>query len=368
MIPYFLLLFVPMILPLILYRPIGNISYCGACELSQRRNKTTIILFFVVFFILLAMRDLTVGKDLAEYQTIFERCEDSSFSNLLDLQWELGYTGYNKIISSIYPNYRFFLIVTSFVTVFPIYKLYAREKKYSVLAILLFVNLPCFLMAFSGLRQAIAISIGVLAYMSLEKKNYVLSVALILLAVSFHISAFVLVLIYPAFFFKIKAKHLLFLVPVIIAIYIWRVPLILFVIQMLPSHYIEFYGEIQQTGAVGMMILFLIFSVFAFVVLDEKAMSKRDYFMRNVLLIATVFQFFVPIHGLVQRASYYFFIFVPISILSVVQAPKKHLKNISDVAVLVMGCFFALYFFYNAYFSTDNLLDVFPYKFFWGGE
>ena len=117
-----------------------------------------------------------------------------------------------------------------------------------------------------------------------------------------------------------------------------------------------------------MMILFLIFLVFSFVVLDEASMSKRDYFMRNVLLIATTFQFFVPIHGLVQRASYYFMIFVPLSIISVVQAPKKYLKNISDLATVVIGVFFAVYFFCNATFSTDNLLDVFPYKFFWSGN
>ena len=103
-------------------------------------------------------------------------------------------------------------------------------------------------------------------------------------------------------------------------------------------------------------------------ILDESAMSKKDYFMRNVLLIATVFQFFVPIHGLIQRASYYFLIFVPISITRVVKAPKRYLKSISDFAVVVMAFFFSIYFFINASFSTDNLLDVFPYKFFWSGE
>jgi hypothetical protein len=281
------------------------------------------------------------------------------------MQWEYGYVAYNKIVSMISENYRLFLIITSVIVLVPIYKLYSEEKKYAYLAILLFINMPCFLMIFSGLRQALAISTGVVAYMVLEKRKYLLSAILILLATLFHISAFILILIYPAFFFKIKTKNLFFIAPVIIAIYICRIPLILFVIRLLPSHYLEFYGEIEQTGAFGMMILFLIFSAFSFVILDENSMSSRDFFMRNILLISTVFQFFVPIHGLVQRASYYFLIFVPISILSVVKAPKKYLKNISDIAVVVMVCFFMFYFVYNASFSTDNLLDVFPYKFYW---
>ena len=117
-----------------------------------------------------------------------------------------------------------------------------------------------------------------------------------------------------------------------------------------------------------MMVLFLVFTVFSFVILDEETMTMKDYHLRNIMLIATVFQFFVPVHGLVQRASYYFLIFVPVSLISVVQAPKRKLKNVSDLAVVVMLCFFTLYFFYNASFTTDNLLDVFPYKFFWSDK
>lgn len=44
------------------------------------------------------------------------------------------------------------------------------------------------------------------------------------------------------------------------------------------------------------------------------------------------------------------------------------MKNVADVAIVVMGVFFFLYFFYNAAFSKDNLLNVFPYKFFWSGQ
>lgn len=317
---------------------------------------------------MLALRDITVGKDLREYKSIFELCILSPFENLADMQWELGYTVYNKIISMISTSYRFFLIVTSVIILVPIYKLYSKEKKFSFLAIVIFINMPCFLMIFSGLRQAIAVSIGIFVYMAIENKKYILSVLLILIAISFHVSAVVLVLIYPALFLRIKAKHLLYIVPVMVGVYIFRIPLLQGIIGLLPNHYIKFYGEVEQTGAVGMMMLFLIFFVFSFVILDENSMSKRDYLMRNMLLISTIFQFFVPIHGLVQRASYYFLIFVPVAIIRIVQAPKKRLKNISDVAVVVMSVFFLSYFFFRAAFSTDNLLDVFPYKFFWSGE
>ena len=368
MIPYLLLLLIPAVFPLFAYRPKVMMSLAGYNELVEKRNQMTLIMFFAGFFALLALRDFSVGADLVTYRQIFENCQMTSFGNLSEMQWELGYTIYNKLVSMISENFRVFLIVTALIVLLPIYFLYSKERRYALLSILLFINMPCFLMIFSGLRQAIAISIGVLIYLMLENKKYVLSALLFAVAVFFHSSAIVLALTYVAFFVKIKTKHLYYILPVALGIYIWRVPLFYFILDFLPSRYVEFYSDLQQTGAIGMLILFLIFCAFSFVILDEDAMSKRDYFLRNMLLISTLFQIFVPIHGWVQRASYYFLIFVPIAIVSVVQAPKRYLKNISDLAVVVMGCFFALYFFYNAAYSTDNLLDVFPYQFFWGGE
>ena len=331
----------------------------------QKRNKMMITLFFVGIFVLLSLRHISVGVDLIEYKYIFQRCSRLSFGQLRSLRWEIGYTVYNKVISLISKEYRFFLIITAFITLIPIYKLYVRETKYGVLQIVLFVNMPCFFMIFSGLRQAIAISIGVIAYMMLERKKYVLTGILIVFAMCFHISAFVLVLLYPALLFKIKKKHLIFVVPMMVVLYIYKTPVLLFLISILPTRYIDSYGVLKNTGAIGMLLLFLLFSVFSFVISDEENMSTKDYLMRNILLISTLFQFFVPIHGLIQRASYYFLIFLPISIINVVQAPKRKLKNISDLAVIVMVCFFSFYFFFNAIYSTDNLLDVFPYKFYW---
>jgi hypothetical protein len=227
--------------------------------------------------------------------------------------------------------------------------------------------MPCFLIIFSGLRQAIAISIGALAYMAVSNRKYVLSALMILLAISFHISAFILILLFPALFIKTKTKHLAYIAPVMLIVGVFRVQILELLLAFMPNQYIEFYGDVQRTGAFGMMVLFLIFCVFSFVVLDEKTMTRKDYFMRNMLLISTVIQFFVPIHGMVQRASYYFLLFVPIAIVSVVQAPRRYFKDVSRFAVAVLGCFFTVYFFFNAYFSSDNLLGVFPYKFFWSG-
>lgn len=369
MLPYFLLIAFSAVLPLLFSQVrVKGIEYDYE-DVVRARNKMTVSIFFIGLFILMCLRDLTVGKDLVTYESIFEKCMESSFEELTEISGEVGYNYYSKLISMISTNYRFFLIVTTFVILVPVYMLYSREERLGYLLIVLFINMPCFLMMFSGLRQAIATSIGVLAYIVMERmrnvRGIVLSVVLVLLAMQFHTSAFVLFLLYPALFLKIKTKHLFGIVPALIAVFFFRTQILGFILTVIPPKYIEFYGEIEPTGAVGMMLLFLIFLVFSFVMPDEETMTEKDYFMRNMLLIATVIQFFVPIHGWVQRVSYYFFIFVPVSILRAVQRPKRRLTKVSKAAIVVLSVFFTVYFFYMALYSTNNLLDVFPYKFFW---
>lgn len=173
------------------YKPIDTFFDCGARALAQKRNKITLRLFFCGFFALLAMRDLTVGSDLFEYRNLFELCQATSFDNLIKMKWEVGYTIYNKIVSIFSHSYRVFLMISAIVILIPIYKLYSKEEDYSYLAILLFINMPCFLMIFSGIRQAIAMSIGIVAYIFLEKRKYILSGIMVFVAVLFHTSAFV---------------------------------------------------------------------------------------------------------------------------------------------------------------------------------
>ena len=180
MLPYLSILLISFILPHIVYRPAAFASEEGYSEYVYKKSKMTVVMFFFGLLVLLALRDITVGNDLYAYETIFNSCIGTSFKHLPDLQWELGYTIYNKLISLFSKDYRIFLMITAIITLFPIYKLYSQEKKYGFLAIVLFINMPCFLMVFSGLKQAIATSIGILAYLAIKNKKYILSALLIL--------------------------------------------------------------------------------------------------------------------------------------------------------------------------------------------
>ena len=97
---------------------------------------------------------------------------------------------------------------------------------------------------------------------------------------------------------------------------------------------------------------------------DEKTLDKTTLGLRNILVLVVMIQLFAPIHALAMRFNYYFIIFIPVLISRIVDSPKKHFKPIAQIANVVMVCYFTGYFFYSAYNGAD-ILQVFPYKFFW---
>ena len=119
MFPYFLLLFISTVCPLLFYQTQGGVLVFGDDQITRKRNKMTLILFFAGLFVLLALPDISVGIDLVEYKSIFETCSTLSFKQLPSLRWEIGYAVYNKLMSLISKDFRFFLIITALLTLIP---------------------------------------------------------------------------------------------------------------------------------------------------------------------------------------------------------------------------------------------------------
>lgn len=68
-------------------------------------------------------------------------------------------------------------------------------------------------------------SLGVPAWYSAKDKKLVRFILVVLLAMQFHTSAFMLFLIYPLYYAKITKKWLWFVVPCMVALYFFRMPI-----------------------------------------------------------------------------------------------------------------------------------------------
>ncbi len=353
MLPFVILLVVPIFIQ---HAKIKGINY-------DKRCKFAITFFFVFLTALVALRHITVGTDTELYTYYFERFSVTDWANISELSLELGYSYLNKIISVFTKEPQVFLAIAAIAVSAMIYPTYRRVSTDPSLTIVLFCTMSTFVMMFSGVRQMMAIAIGFIAYEFARRKKLIFFIIAVLLATTFHSSAFMLIFMYPMYHAKITKKWLYFIVPLLVTMFVFNKQ-IFAVLGTVLERYTRFSVDEASTGAYTMILLFAIFAVFAFLVPDEKSLDKETIGLRNFLLLSLFIQIFAPLHTLAMRMNYYYIVFIPLLLPKIIEHKSERWRQVAIVARHVMVVFFFLYSFVSL---SQGALDVYPYHFFWEG-
>ncbi|MBQ4585925.1 MAG: EpsG family protein [Clostridia bacterium] len=353
MIPYILLFAIP---------PIVAYVFCSASSKRDKMPKVAIAVFFAIFIFLLCVRDKSIGIDNRNYEWIYNRVSSVGWEHVPNsFELEKGYLYLNKIVSDWFGSYQALMAVAAVLATIPLVIFYVKENKSVVLTIALFLVATPFTCYFSSLRQVIAIGIAVPLYYLARKKKLIWFILLVILAMQFHVSAFVMFALYPVVNTRFTEKGLFFSIPLIVAVYVFNEPIFNFLKEFVKDEYTY---DTEQTGAFMMIILFALFVIFAFVAIDEKSLTKEEIGLRNILVICLIFQLFAPVNMVVMRMNYYYMIFVPIALSKLMQKPRKGFEQVVKLASVVMTIFFLGYFVYEG-FNGEDMLHTYPYKFCW---
>lgn len=262
------------------------------------------------------------------------------------------------------PSFQCYLAIIALITLLPVARVYLRESALPFLSVLLFVNMSVFPLMFSGLRQAIAISIGMLAYAYVQKKDIIAFVLYVVLAVSFHVSALILLFMYPLYYLKITKKILIAIITLVAVVFTFREFIFRAVLSFICQKYALRYLEIENTNAYNMLILLIVFAVLSFVCVNGRTASTQIKGLRNFLLLTIFIQLFASINTVVMRLGYYYLVFTPLLISNVIVCRSQRYRKSIRFAHIALLIFFTGYFFLNANFGAD-ILAIYPYQFFW---
>lgn len=355
MLPYYILIFTPIIIALLLKLR------------GKKYDKICIGVFFAILLIILSLRNVSCGIDLKNYYYYFNTIHLSSFHNIIsnfELGNELLFKILNKVVYKLNNNFNFYLFVVAVISLVPIFLLYVKESKNSILTLLVFIGVFPLSMYFSGLRQVMAIAIVAYSYKYIKEKKFSKFAILVLLASLFHESAIFTIVLYPLYHCRITKKWLWLIVPSIILVILFKNQIFSYLINFTTSRYQERYAEMQSTGAYGYLMLLFGLDILSFIIPDSNKLDKETMGLRNFLLFATYLQCFASINSMIMRLNYYILIFIPILIPKIFAlAPEKN-KEIINLLSYCIGVFFLTYFIYNAYFGSD-ILNIFPYIPYW---
>jgi len=354
--PYVVLILLPLALQITARRP-------GCSELyKQKINTNAMKLFWILLLILLALRHETIGIDLKNYKTIFNYISANSWPVALRRSEEVGYSLLNKIISLFTDDFRWVMVVTSMLSIWFIGRAYVKYSTDTALTVALFITISNFIVLFSGLRQSIAISIGFIAFEFVRKKKLLPYLLTVLLAMTFHISAFMLLFMYPLYHIRIKKIWLVWIIPVLAIALVFNQQIFGFLTSIL-SMFTDYDTQISLTGSYTMLILFALFAAFSYLIPDEANLDDDTRGMRNFMLLVVFLQMFAPLHTIAMRMNYYYMAFIPLLIPRIIKYRCTRWSHVAVIAKHAMIIFFIIFFFVTA--PKDNLLQTFPYKFFW---
>lgn len=330
----------------------------------SRVESRTIGAFFVIYIVLLCLRDSTVGVDVKSYiNNYFYQFKDLSWQQIVEYKGdELMFSALTKIITTVFSGPQIYLSIIAIASVGPIMYLYKREVRGAILCCSFFLISLVFEVLFSALRQAVAIGLTVPAFYFAKDKKIVKFVLVVLFAMSFHSSSAIVFLIYPIYHAKITRKWLWFVLPIMAIIYRFNGEIFNFLLLFSGEKYYSKYGVwgVGTTNQYGLLILFVLIAIYCFVVLDEEQADVDDIGFRNLLLLATLIQFFAPLHFIVSRMNYYFILFIPIALTRANFICKPKFKQVTRIASAVMTVYFIMYFF----FMKGDTLHIMDYKFF----
>lgn len=323
----------------------------------------TCLVYFGIVFLMLCLRSIVCGCDLINYEFAFyyipKQLKDATYSSQL-YGFEIGFVALSLIVEFIFRHFRVFLILLACISWLPVYVLFKRESKNQLLSIAIFLTLGMMSLYFSAMRQVVAMAFAVPAYYYAKKKRFWPFVAIVLVATLFHTSSAIMLLIYPAFCIKLRNRQIYWLVPALALLFLLIRPVFTVLLILIGKT-----GELESTGAYGVLTLLFAFVLYAFIVPDESKATEDFFALRNILVLALVMQMFAPLHTLAMRMNYYFLLFVPIAVSQVQPIAREGFQKIAKLADVVMTVFFVAN--YVLTIKPGDILAVYPYVPFWKG-
>lgn len=328
----------------------------------QKRNKWALAFFFCLLTLLVMFRHESIGNDTGNYIYYFNEYSHLGWRNLGQKDLEIGFVVFNKVVSLITENPQVYLAIAALAVSAMIYPTYKRLCVDTSLTVVLYCLMSTFVMMFSGIRQMLAVGMGFLAYDFTRRHKFIPYVLTVLVSLTFHTSGIMLLVMYPLYHAKITKNWLYVVVPMLAVIFVFNRQFFS-VLSLILERYTRFESIISSTGAYTMLILFAIFSAFAFLVPEESKMDEETIGLRNFLLLSLAIQMFAPLHVLAMRMNYYYIIFIPLLLPKIIQHRSHRWNQVAIWGRHIMVVFLLCYNLFNA--AQGSSLGVFPYHFFW---
>lgn len=318
------------------------------------KNKAYVIASFVLIWFVMAFRSISVGTDTATYQEKFNLISNLKIFDILSSRYvfaiESGFALIMKLCSLIVPNYYFFQIILSALTVILYAKFICDNIENSIIGVIGYVGSGLFGYSLNISRQIFAMGIMINAWTYFQKKSYKKAVVLVLISISIHFISVIYIALY-IFHFLLKSKLLeKIVVPVMMVFSCSILTFLPYVAELFP-HYAKYftYYDIKSQSAGGIFIFWIfILSISGYNIYSKKgkynSSVKKDRKMIDISVYSSMYvagNFAGLYFNLLERIG---IMFLPFTLILIDDFSKNLKGDLRKIYILVIILFFVAYY------------------------
>ncbi len=340
------------------------------CKDQEKKNKYVTLLGMLAIFLLLALKG-DVGSDISGYLSQYEIAANKAWDDYEYVYFENGYIFLMKVFNAIGASFQWFMVCVYALACIAMYIFIRKYSKNPSLSMLIFICYDFFVFYISGVRQTLAMSICLIAYVIFEKRKFVPMVAavgLTYLATLVHQSALVFFLAFILALIPMENINIVFYAGAIVASFFFKS-----VVWDIVNTYVKEVGEVQETSLGGNFILLIGVSLIMYLmnskknILGIKIRGVEIDVATNAQLVSMTRMMLASVSGLVlfsghsmTRAVMYGMMFIIVGLPNTLEKFEYKIKVL--LQLLFIAFFVALFYFETL---EPNLLELVPYKFFW---
>lgn len=302
MIPYLALAVMPVLLTVFFPKSLNSVDF----SVKRKAEKKYLFLCGLVVFLFLALRNKNIGStDTFNYYNMMRRAIAAE-------RWEkyynpdgveIGFQFFTFVLSRVFHSPQIIIVVSAAIYVISIAYTVYRNSDDVVFSMTMYITLGLMQFQMQGMRQSIAMSICLFAYDFAKKRKIVPFLLLIILAMQFHQTAVVFVVIYVVFWLKYKWNYICAFV-VVSGIFFYSSNYIIgFANELFDRNY---YTSVDSGGFIATAIYFLIIAFS--LVFNKKLRSDRFQTASLYLTMTGCMCFLMRYVGTLaaERISFYF--------------------------------------------------------------
>lgn len=348
---------------------------------KEKRRWKKIIIFMIIFILAFSYQ---MGSDWLNYQYFYDyevpniKLSDLYNSSKFMFSSEKVFVLLSIFFYKIGFNYELFVGIIIAFSLFLI--LNFIEKRSDNFYFSFFLSIVIFLFGYSlepVLRQLITLSLIVIGFKYIEKRCFFKYLLIIILAVQFHLSAFIALPLYFLEKVKLSKKKFLFIllgvyVSILLVSNIFLELTSIFPKLLKYEHYFlsSRYGLSRNRSILGEIYHIILVMVYVYIIFYGYNFSKRKKnYLKNMALFYVIIDYFNNIFPILYRVSHYFVIGFVISLgtIKFIKLPNKKViklgrRSISYILIIFLYIPFLLDAWKEIYGTKLNIYRYGNYK------